>query len=99
MRNRFMIVTAALLLASASLASAQEKPVPQQTQQTGQTVSTGTNEGVIDIAGRFTSTSGDEARYERYRDLRTGVNANFFYSKKTDDYIFNVTAQNIGYRD
>jgi MtrB/PioB family decaheme-associated outer membrane protein len=90
MRNRLMMIgTAALLLASAALAGAQDKP------QEGATPSSGT----IDIGGRFTSTDGDEARYERYRDLRDGVNANFQYSKEATSWTFDFLAKNIGYRD
>ncbi|MGE5360755.1 MAG: MtrB/PioB family outer membrane beta-barrel protein, partial [Bacteroidales bacterium] len=102
MRNRLMMSTAALLLASASLAFGQAKQQPQQPQQQQQeqpALAGDTTGGVVDVAGRFTSTDGDSARYERYRDLRSGVNANLLYSKVTADYIFNVTAQNVGYRD
>ena len=84
MRNRLMIGTAALLLASATFARAQDKP-----QQERPTPSNGT----IDIGGRFTSTTGDEARYERYRDLRNGVNANFVFNKETANWTFDVKAQ------
>jgi hypothetical protein len=88
MRNRMMIGTAALLVASATLAGAQEKPQD-----------TTPSSGQIDIGGRFTSTTGDEARYERYRDLRDGVNANFLYGKETKDWAVDFLAKNIGYRD
>jgi hypothetical protein len=88
MRNRLTIVTAALLLASATTGRAQEMPQPATTAA-----------GTIDVGGRFTSTDGDEARYERYRDLRDGVNANFFYSKETPNWTFDAFAKNIGYRD
>jgi Putative outer membrane beta-barrel porin, MtrB/PioB len=92
MRNRLMIGTAALLLASATYAGAQDTPQQQTT-----TPSSGT--GTFDIGGRFTSTTGDEARYERYQDLRDGVNANFLYDKTTPDWTFDFLAKNIGYRD
>jgi hypothetical protein len=88
MRNRLMICTAALVLASAYLAGAQETPQPETT-----------SGGTIDIGGRFTTTDGDEARYERYRDLRDGVPANFFYKKITPNWTFDFEATNIGYRD
>src|SRR5512141_3096692 len=90
MRNRLMIGTAALLLASATFAGAQEKPQQETTPPSS---------GSIDIGGRFTSTDGDEARYERYRDLRDGVNANFLYGKETANWTFDLKAKNIGYRD
>ena len=88
MRNRLMIGTAALLLASASLVVAQDKA--QQTAPSN---------GTISVGGRVTSTSGDEARYERYQDLRNGANVNILYNKETSDWTFDVKATNIGYRD
>ena len=99
MRNRFMIGTAAFLLASANLAWAQQKPLPQQEQQSGSTVSATTTGGSVEIGGRFTSTDGDAARYERYRDLRNGANVNLVYGKVTENWIFNANVQNAGYRD
>lgn len=89
MRNRLMIGTAALLLASATLAGAQEKP-PQ---------STPSSSGTVSLGGRFTDVDGDEARYERYRDLQNGVNANFLFGKETKDWTFDFLAKNIGYDD
>jgi hypothetical protein len=88
MRNRLTIGTAALLLASATWAGAQEAPQPETT-----------SSGSLDVGGRFTSTDGDEARYERYRDLRDGVNANFLYDTQRPDWMFDFLAKNIGYRD
>ena len=83
MRNRLLMIgTAALLAASATLAGAQDKP--QQT--------TTPSSGTIDIGGRFTDVDGDEARYERYRDLRDGVNANFLFNKETASWAFDVKA-------
>ncbi len=90
MRNRLMIGAAALLLASATTASAQGTPQQETTPPSN---------GVVDIGGRFTSMSGDQARYERYRDLRSGVNANVVFNKETENWVFNVKASNIGYRD
>lgn len=90
MRNRLTIGTAALLVASATLAWAQDKPQAQSAAPTS---------GVIDIGGRFTSTTGDEARYQRYRDLRNGANVNFVFNKETADWTFDVKATNVGYRD
>ncbi len=83
MRNRVMIGTAALLLASATFAAAQEKP----------------QQGTIDVGGRFTDVDGDEARYERYRNLQNGVNANFLFGKETSHWTFDFLAKNIGYED
>lgn len=91
MRNRLVMGTAALLLASATFAWAQDKP--QQKEETTP------SSGSVDIGGRFTSTSGDAARYERYRDLRSGANVNLLFNKETETYTFDVVATNIGYRD
>ncbi|HET9652057.1 MAG TPA: MtrB/PioB family outer membrane beta-barrel protein, partial [Usitatibacter sp.] len=55
--------------------------------------------GAIDVGGRFTSTTGDEARYERYRDLRNGANVNVLFNKETSDWTFDAKGTNIGYRD
>ncbi len=92
MRNRLMIGTAALLLASATVALAQQGKPQEQT-------TTPPSSGSVDIGGRVTSTSGDEARYERYRDLRSGVNANVIFNKETENWAFDVKGTNIGYRD
>jgi hypothetical protein len=85
MRNRQTIGAVVLLLASATFAQAQQETTPPN--------------GTIDVGGRFTSTTGDEARYERYRDLRDGANINFLYNKETDNWTFDIKALNAGYRD
>ena len=44
--------------------------------------------------------SGDEARYQHYRDLRTGVLVDgFHFSKAKNDWTFKATAAHVGYRD
>lgn len=91
MRNRLTTVTAALLVASASFAWAQGQPATP--------AATTPSLGKIDLAPRITSTTGDEARYERYRDLRDGVYASVVFGKETDDYLADFKADNIGYRD
>jgi hypothetical protein len=89
MRNRLMTGAAALWLASAAFAGAQDTPQPAALP----------SNGTIEIGGRFTSTSGDEARYERYRDLRNGANVNLLYNRETPTWTFDLRARNIGYRD
>jgi hypothetical protein len=89
MRNRLMIGTAALLLASATAGWAQDK-----TQQ-----SAAPTTGTIEVGGRFTSSSGDKARYERYQDLRNGANVNILFNKETANWTFDLKALNVGYRD
>ena len=55
--------------------------------------------GSIDLGFRGTTTSGNAAAYERYRDLRTGSWSRLLFDKNTDRYLFGTEAQNIGYRD
>ena len=90
MRNRLMIGPAALLLASATFVGAQDK-----TQQQAPAPSS----GEVSIGGRFTSSSGDKARYERYQDLRSGVPVSVLFNKETSNWTFDLKATNIGYRD
>jgi MtrB/PioB family decaheme-associated outer membrane protein len=55
--------------------------------------------GSIDVGFRGTTTSGDAARYERYRDLQTGSWSRLLFDKSSDSYLFGASASNIGYRD
>ena len=54
------------------------------------------------IGGRFTSVSGDPARFQRYQDLRDGLLfTDFKYANEGADgrWLFRATADNVGYRD
>jgi MtrB/PioB family decaheme-associated outer membrane protein len=54
----------------------------------------------IDFGGRITSVDGDEAHFERYRDLRDGaVVPRFRFTTEREDWLFAVRADNVGYRD
>lgn len=56
--------------------------------------------GAVDVGGQFTSVSGDEARYQRYRDLRSGVLVDGFHiTHQKDTWTFNAVATHVGYRD
>src|SRR4029079_5499951 len=56
--------------------------------------------GSVDVGAQFTSVSGDEARYQRYRDLRSGVLVDGFHiTHQKDAWTFNATAAHVGYRD
>ena len=99
MRTRTMILTGALLVTSATYAQAQDAtPAPAQPQQA---VSTFTpNLGNVDFGYRGTSFTGDEARYNRYRDLRDGPYVDRFrFAKETETTAFRAEANNVGYRD
>src|SRR6266516_1299576 len=57
---------------------------------------------VIDFGVRGTSfgTNSDEARFQRYRDLRDGGTLDLFrFAKQNDTYKFNARADHVGYRD
>lgn len=100
MRTRIPVLTAALVLGLCALAWAQGQQAPPQspvpTPPQGQAAPT---LGTVDFGFRGTSVDGDEARYERYRDLRTGANVNVGLARQTDDYTLALSARNIGYRD
>jgi MtrB/PioB family decaheme-associated outer membrane protein len=95
-------LTFALLLAAAP-AFAQDPPsipLPTDPVSIGRSEFTGKWYGTIDFGGRVTSIDGDEARAQRYRDLRSGVYLNnAVFGKRTQDYALEGQAWNIGYRD
>lgn len=94
MRNRLVMLTAALLLAS--------RPGAAQTPQAPQTqpqAPTSPLTGVVDIGGLFATTEGDEARYERYRDTRDGLYSSFRLTRESGTSVFNANASHVGYRD
>ena len=109
MRNRTVILLGALLLASAVTARAQQQTTPSTSvgangQAAGQTATPASSFtprlGWIDFGYRGDSLSGDEARYNRYRDLRDGATLNAFQMKKeTEANYFFARAENVGYRD
>jgi MtrB/PioB family decaheme-associated outer membrane protein len=89
MRTRTIILIGALLLASASLAQAQQAP-PASTPSIG----------TVDFGFRTDSLMGDEARYNRFRDLRDGAYlTRFRFDRETETWFFKAEADNVGYRD
>jgi hypothetical protein len=96
MRNKLVLSIAALLLAvRPGLA---QTPQPPQTQ--GQVpVPASALAGGVDVGGLFTTTEGDAARYERYRDLRDGVFSNLNLRRESGSYLFDANAWHVGYRD
>ncbi len=102
MRNS-LLVTAAILLASASSALAQDppsSPPPTDPVSIGRSEFTGKWYGTIDFGGRVTAIDGDEARAQRYRDLRSGLYANnAIVGRRTEEWMLEAQAWNIGYRD
>jgi MtrB/PioB family decaheme-associated outer membrane protein len=90
MRTRTTILIGALLLASASVAQAQGAP----------TAPTSPNVGQVDFGVRGTDITGDEARYNRFRDRRDGGYLdNFRFQREESDWVLLAEAGNVGYRD
>jgi MtrB/PioB family decaheme-associated outer membrane protein len=94
MRTTFLTLIAALLLTPA-VALAQAPPPPTPALGTADSPYIGT----VDVGGQFTGTDGDEARYERYKDLRDGAYTNLNISRTTDVFMLDAGARHIGYRD
>jgi MtrB/PioB family decaheme-associated outer membrane protein len=91
MRNKHMISAALLVLASASVAGAQQKAAaPAKVPALEQT---------YELGFRATTTTGDEARYERYQDLRSGLASKIGIGKETDAVAYDFSAANVGYND
>ncbi len=55
--------------------------------------------GTVEVGGLFTTTSGDRARYERYRDDRGGLYSGFTLKREGSSYLFDGSAAHVGYRD
>lgn len=103
MRNRFLTITAALLLATAVSARAQDAAkAAQQPPAISQPTAPGEEAlpwGTIDFGYRGTANTGDDARYDRYRDLRDGAATRILINRQTDQFTFSANAFAIGYRD
>jgi MtrB/PioB family decaheme-associated outer membrane protein len=100
MRTILSLVVIACLLRP-SIARAQT-PAAAPTALTGAIDSAGSEENVAEFAVRGTSyaADSDEARYQRYRDLRNGGTLDLFrFTKATDSQWFNLQADHVGYRD
>ncbi len=102
MRTRTILI-GALLLAPAGLAQAQDQQ--QQTTAAAQTTATPASSfipkyGQVDFGYRGDSISGDEARYNRFRDLRNGAFiGRLRLERETETRLFRAEANNVGYRD
>lgn len=98
MRNRLTILTAALVLASANFAVAQQQaPKPADTTPASTTAVPWT--GTLDFGFRPDMSSGNIAQYERFRDLKDGAFTRFDLKREGENYLFAAGARNIGYTD
>lgn len=92
MRTISTLTAAALLSVSAIQAGAQTpptKPEPPAVPSLGE----------LDFGYRGGSIDGDEARFERYRDLRPGATSFLQLRRDAEKYRFEASAFNLGYRD
>jgi hypothetical protein len=103
MRTRLMLSTALLSLAFTGVVRAQQPtPAPAGVPDTtpakplvmGRAFS-----GSFDVGYRGSSVDGDEARWERYRDLRNGLLTKGDFGKETDNYRLRLRLANAGYHD
>jgi MtrB/PioB family decaheme-associated outer membrane protein len=98
--GRVILTTALLAFASYSRAqSTGDQTQPPVTPPTAPSQQTIPALGSLDFGARANDASGDEARLERYRDLRDGAYSLFTLGKKTPEYLVDARAYNIGYRD
>jgi MtrB/PioB family decaheme-associated outer membrane protein len=98
-----LALTAALVLAFAGAARAQDPPsIPEPTHPVdiARVAMDGKWYGSVDFGGRITEVDGDQARYQRYRDLRSGVYAtNMLIGRRTAEWNIEAQAWNVGYND
>ncbi len=96
-------IAAALVLVFAGTARAQDPstlPALTDPVEIARSETTGKVYGSLDIGGRVTQVDGDEARFQRYRDLRGGVYGNnMLIGRRTEEWNFEAQAWNTGYRD
>jgi MtrB/PioB family decaheme-associated outer membrane protein len=102
MRLTFAISTA-IVLAGATAVRAQDAPslpLPTDPVALARSAMTGDLYGSVDFGARVNHVDGDEARFQRYRDLRPGVyGTNALAGRRTEEWNFEAQAWNAGYRD
>jgi MtrB/PioB family decaheme-associated outer membrane protein len=98
-----LLATVAVVVFAATAARAQDPPsLPPLTDPVdrGRSALDGKVYGAVDFGARITQVDGDQARFQRYRDLRSGVYAtNAVLGRRTPDSTVEAQAWNIGYRD
>ena len=101
MRSRMFSFAGALVVAfSASAYAQQTLPAPTDAHAQALASLSGEVYGNIDFGGHFSDINGDEARYQRYRDLRDGpILDNFLFARRGETWTLNAVATKIGYRD
>jgi hypothetical protein len=97
--TRFLLAAMGVLTTTAALAQTPATPPADAgTEETGSLFAPRWNE--VTFGGRWTSVSGDEARFDRYQDSRSGLVVNGLrFQRETDAWSLNFGADNVGYRD
>ena len=97
------VLAAILVVLAAGAATAQEPPslpAPTDPVAVGRSELSGKVYGAVDFGGRISHVDGDEARFQRYRDLRSGIyGTNMLAGRRTQDWVIEAQAWNVGYRD
>jgi MtrB/PioB family decaheme-associated outer membrane protein len=103
MRTRITILFGALLIASAGLAQAQDtRPTTPAAPAASAAPAAGPKVGEVDFGFRTTGLTGDEARFDRYNDVREGPQGfidGFRVRKESETLFLRAQASRIGYRD
>lgn len=101
--RKTLIITTVFLAAFATSAIAQDPPTlppPTDPVELGRSANSGKWYGTVDFGARATQIDGDEARFQRYRDLRPGIyGSNGIIGRRTPDWTLEAQAWNAGYRD
>jgi MtrB/PioB family decaheme-associated outer membrane protein len=97
-----MIAFAAALVVAFSASAYAQATLPTPVGPRDQAVSSlsGKLYGNIDFGGHFSDINGDEARFQRYRDLRDGpLVDNVLFNRRGETWTLSAAATKMGYRD
>src|SRR5262245_56427898 len=102
MRTRLFVIGAALLLVSAGARAQDTSTGTAREKEVGKPAPDIELSNQIDFGFRGTSfgANSDQARFQRYQDLRDGGFLDRFrFDKRTDRWLFKAQADHVGYRD
>ncbi len=100
MRHYRLAVALTLAATSAFAQQGPNTPPPEPGQSSGLTTLGNLGQVDVGLGGTIYGAGSDEARYQRYRDLRNGTLFDGFrLANATDNQLFDVRAEHIGYRD
>lgn len=99
MRKVLMLSGMALVLASAGVASAQQAGTNTTPAPASGSVLGPNGTALLNLGFRTSWIDGDEARYERYRDLRDGLVVSGSFLNQGESSAFQLQASNVGYND